>query len=498
ATALIADLDRCAGGRAVEARGKGGLYAFGKFVRRRRFAVGASALALVGVIGALAVMSVLYALAETERREADMRFAQVRELANYMLFDLYDQLEPINGTTKALSGIADKSREYLDALSQTARSSPALRLETALGYKRLGDVSGNPLGANLGRREEAGEHLARAYEELEALHAASPGDVEIMRGLAQAAFSLAVYNFIAIDDNEMAIRYATRAEEMYADIIASGAGDETDRMARIHAQAQSGKPYAWMDDGEKAVPILRGAYEEAEAFLDDHPDNEAAKSLAASTGVSLAEAMMRHFDLAGGGDYAATRAYMDRAVALYEELDAASAPGDTAARRNLITAWFKRSLASYTMEEDAAALADLEKAERGAMALLADDPDDAGLKRMLATVIEQKAMALVYLGRHDEAIETGEGNVETKKALLAADPESPGRAREAASAVSLLAEIYRIAEKTERACVLFAEARQRYLDVDAQAPLSDYDRETGLNAVEKSLSDCADETPAPE
>lgn len=498
ATALIADLDRCAKGRAVEARGSGGLYPLMKFIRRRRFAVGASALALFGVVGALAVMSVLYARAETERREADRRFAQVRELANYMLFDLYDQLEPINGTTKALSGIADKSREYLDALSQTARTSPALRLETALGYKRLGDVSGNPLGANLGRREEAGEHLARAYGELEALHAASPEDAAVMRALAQTAFSLAVYHFIALDDNEEAIRHATRAEALYADIIASGAGTETDRMARIEALAESGKPYAWMDDGAKAVPILRAAHEEAEAFLDERPNNEAAQSLAASTGVSLAEAMMRHFDMTGGGDYAAARAYMDRAVALYAALDAASAPGDTAARRNLIGAWFKRSLASYTMEEDEAALADLERAERGALALLADDPDDAGLKRTLATITEQKAMTLVYLGRHDDAIAAGERNVETKKTLLAEDPESPGRAREAASAVSLLAEIYRIAEKPDRACPLFVEARQRYLDVDARAPLSDYDRETGLNAVEQSLDACEDAKTPPQ
>lgn len=490
ATALIADLDRYAAGRAVEARGAGGLYPVWKFVRRRRFAVGAAALGFLGVAGALAVTSVLYARAEAERREADMRFAQVRELATYMLFDLYDQLEPISGTTKALSGIADKSRDYLDALSKTARSSETLRLEAALGYKRLGDVTGNPIGANLGRRDEAAAHLAHAYKELEALHAGAPGNAQIARGLAETAFSLAVYEFIALDDTEDAIRYASRAEELYAGVIASGAGTDKDEMARIEAKAQSGKPYVWKDEGAMGIDILRAAYAEAEGFLESHPGDAQAKSLASAVGTALAETMMRHFDMTGGGDYAAARPIMDRAIALGRELAAAAEPGETAALRSLYVAFLKRGLISYSMEDDEAALADLNAAESGVRKLLADDPDDLGLKRLLATIVEQKAMALVYLGRQDEAVAVGEGNLETKKGLLATDPGNAARRREVASATMLLGEIHRIAGNGERACALFEDARARYLELDALSPLSDYDRRTGLGAAEEGLAGC--------
>ncbi|WP_375203591.1 serine/threonine protein kinase [Hyphococcus sp.] len=489
ASALIADLDRYAAGRAVEARGTRGLYVVGKFIRRRRFAVGASALAIIGVVGALFVTSALYARAESERREADARFQEVRELANFMLFDLYDQLEAIPGTTKALSGIADKSRLYLDALKDNKRASKDLRLETALGYKRLGDVTGNPIGANLGRREEAGEHLTTAITSLEAMHAAAPDDADIARALAETCFSMAVYQFIAIDDNEAARDYAARAEALYAGVIASGKGTQKDERARIEALSQSGKPLVWMGEGAEAIEVIARARDAAEKFYTDYPEDASAKSLAASTNVALAETMMRHYDMVEGGDYESAIEYMDRAIALYRELDAAD-PDDMTARRNLIGAFFKRSLIDYSLEDDEAALVDLVEAEKLVDEFLAQDPDDLGIKRIRTSVIEQKATTLAYLGRFDEAIETGEGNLAVELGLLASEPDNPARIREVTTATFLLGEIHEIAENMERACALYRDAHAGYTRLDTDFTLSDYDRETGLNLLEEQMAGC--------
>ncbi|GJL91299.1 serine/threonine protein kinase [Hyphococcus sp.] len=488
-TALIADLDRYASGRAVEARGTNGLYAFGKFIRRRRFAVGAGALAAFGVVAALVVTSTLYAQAEAERREADARFAQVRELANFMLFDLYDQLGAIPGTTKALSGIADKSRSYLDALKDNKRASQALRLETALGYKRLGDVTGNPIGANLGRREEAGSHLSTAIASLQAMHDATPGDADIARALAQTSYSMAVYQFIAIDDNEAAAQYASDAGMLYAGIIASGQGTDRDEIARIDARAQSGKPLVWDGKGEESIAILTQARDEAEAFAKTRPDNAAAQSLSATTNVALAEATGRHFDLIGGGDYTSAVPPLDRAIDIYHRLDTAN-PDDMNARRNLVSAHFKRALIYYSMEDDDQVLADLTAAEEIADEFLAKDPDDLGMKRTRTSVIEQKAMTLAYMGRFEEAFEIGEGNLQVERALLAGEPDNPARVREVASTTFMLGEMYRLAENTRRACALFAESKANYRRLETDFTLSDYDRETGLNPLEEYLSEC--------
>lgn len=487
-TALIGDLDRYASGRAVEARG-GGLYTVGKFIRRRRLAVGASALAAFGVVAALIVTSTLYARAEAERREADARFAQVRELANFMLFDLYDQLEAIPGTTKALSGIADKSRTYLDALKDNKRASQALRLETALGYKRLGDVTGNPIGANLGRREEAGAHLTTAMDALRTMHDAAPDDADVARALAQTSYSMAVYQFIAIDDNEAAAQFARNAEALYAGIIASGQGDESDEIARIDALAQSGKPLVWDGKGEESIAILTQARDAAEAFAASRPDDAAAQTLSATTNVSLAEATGRHFDLAGGGDYASAVPPLDRAIEIYHTLDAAN-PDDMNARRNLVSAHFKRALIYYSMENDSQVLSDLLAAEAIADEFLAKDPDDLGMKRMRTSVIEQKAMTLAYMGRFEEAFEIGEGNLQVERALLASEPNNPARVREVASTTFMLGEMYRLAENSIRACALFTESQANYRRLETDFTLSDYDRETGLNPLEEYLSEC--------
>lgn len=488
-TALIADLDRYASGRAVEARGTSGLYAFGKFIRRRRFAVGAGALAAVGVVAALIVTSTLYARAEAERREADARFQQVRELANFMLFDLYDQLEAIPGTTKALSGIADKSRTYLDALKDNKRASQALRLETALGYKRLGDVTGNPIGANLGRREEAGAHLSTAIASLQAMHDAAPGDADIARALAQTSYSMAVYQFIAIDDNEAAAQFARNAEALYAGIIASGAGTDMDELARIDALAQSGKPLVWDGKGEESIAILTRARDEAEVLAASRPDDAAAQTLSATTNVSLAEATGRHFDMEGGGDYASAVPPLDRAIEIYHRLDAEN-PDDMNARRNLVSAHFKRALTYYSMEDDEQVLADLIAAEDIADEFLEKDPDDLGMKRMRTSVIEQKAMTLAYLGRFEEAFEIGEGNLEVERALLAGEPDNTARIREVANTTFMLGEMYKLAENMERACALFTESKANYRRLETDFTLSDYDRETGLNPLEEYLREC--------
>lgn len=490
ATAILSDLSRYAAGRAVEARGTRGAYILGKFIRRRRFAVGASALGLIGVIAALVVTSTLYARAEAERREADARFQQVRELANFMLFDLYDQLEVIPGTTKALSGIADKSRVYLDALKDDKRASTALKLETALGYKRLGDVTGNPIGANLGRREEAGEHLATAIASLEDMREHKPDDPDISRALAETYFSMAVYQFIAIDDNKAAAEYAAKAEALYASVVASGKGTIKDERARIEALSQSGKPLVWMGEGADGIEVIGRAREAAEAFYEGNPGDASAKSLAASVNVALAETMMRHYDMEEGGDYAGALHYMDHAIGLYRELDKAD-PDDMTARRNLIGAFFKRSLINYSLEDDEAVLADLIAAEKLADEFLAQDPDDSGIIRMRTSVIEQKAMTLAYLGRYDEAITIGEANLSVEQALLDNEPDNPARLREVTTASFLLGEVYLLAQKKAQACATFTKSLAGYERLDAAFTLSDYDRETGLGPLQDYLKDCA-------
>ena len=121
-----------------------------KLVKRQRLAVAFGAIAAFGLIGGLITTSILYNSAETARKEADARFADVRSIANFMLFDLYDELQPIPGNTEALKKISEQSRLYLERLSEIQSHDLDLQLETIEGYSRLATIIGNPFLYNLG------------------------------------------------------------------------------------------------------------------------------------------------------------------------------------------------------------------------------------------------------------------------------------------------------------------------------------------------------------
>ena len=91
--ALDDDLRRWLECRPVAAMGDDWTYRSWKLVQRHPWRVAAATLALVSLIGALAIIATLYAGANAARIEAEHRFSEVRALANYMLFDLDSRLE---------------------------------------------------------------------------------------------------------------------------------------------------------------------------------------------------------------------------------------------------------------------------------------------------------------------------------------------------------------------------------------------------------------------
>ena len=133
-----------------------------KFVRRHRLGVAATA----AVVAALAVG---VAVSLHEARVAQRRFAQVRELANTFLFQFYDQVTPLAGSTAVRASIVETARKYLDGLSKEAGGDRDLILELAQAYERLGDVQGRS-GANLGQLDDA----RRSYQHALDLYAALP------------------------------------------------------------------------------------------------------------------------------------------------------------------------------------------------------------------------------------------------------------------------------------------------------------------------------------
>ena len=99
-----------------------------------------------------------------EARVAQRRFDQVRELANTFLFQFYDQVTPLPGSTAVRVSIVDTARKYLDGLSKEAAGDRNLTLEVAQAYQRLGNVQ-NGESWTTGRRATQLSACARSVRD---------------------------------------------------------------------------------------------------------------------------------------------------------------------------------------------------------------------------------------------------------------------------------------------------------------------------------------------
>jgi len=181
-----ADIGRYLEGRPVQAVEGTAAYRADRFVRRHKLGVAAAAALALSLMGGLA--GVLYEahLAGLERTNAERRFNEARQLAHYLLFDLYNSVQNLPGATPVRAEMAARSMQYLDRLAAAKSADAGLRVETAEGYLRLGDVLGDPFQPNLGKTPEALDSYRKALALLTPLLAENPADRRARAAYARA------------------------------------------------------------------------------------------------------------------------------------------------------------------------------------------------------------------------------------------------------------------------------------------------------------------------
>lgn len=176
AQALADDLAALDAGRPVAAMAGGRWYRWRKFVARNRAGVAAGAIALLALLGGLAVSQWSLVRANKARTAEAERFDELRRLAGFMVFDLNDRLHRVPGTTASRAALVGEAQAYLTRLSETAGAARDVRLDTARGLLRLAEVQASPAERNLGEVEAAQANLARARAILSGLDAEAAGD----------------------------------------------------------------------------------------------------------------------------------------------------------------------------------------------------------------------------------------------------------------------------------------------------------------------------------
>ncbi|MHC4847994.1 MAG: protein kinase domain-containing protein [Planctomycetota bacterium] len=156
--------------------------------RRRVFRMSLTATIVLLLVTATALVG--YFRADRERRRAEgaeararQRFAEVRGLANAVLFEFDQQLSDLPGSLPARRLLVERAVHYLDNLP-TEEGDAALALERIRGYRRVAGIQGLPGQPNLGDGKGALATLEKAYGVIAPLHERSPGDPAIEFALA--------------------------------------------------------------------------------------------------------------------------------------------------------------------------------------------------------------------------------------------------------------------------------------------------------------------------
>jgi serine/threonine-protein kinase len=169
-TGFADDLQRYLKHEPISARPDALAYRTAKFLRRNRTVVALTATAIVLVIGSLSTG--LY-VANRQRKIAEQRFAQVRQLANKFI-ELDNDIRGLPGSTKVRMQMVTDSLQYLTLLGSEAHAEKDLALEIAYAYVRVAHAQGDPTSPNLGQFAEAEVSLNNAEKFVDPVLRAEP------------------------------------------------------------------------------------------------------------------------------------------------------------------------------------------------------------------------------------------------------------------------------------------------------------------------------------
>lgn len=211
---LAADLRNHLEHRPVSAREGRVSYRAAKFIRRHALAFGATFAIATALAGGVGVTARQGRIAAAEERRARAGFQDVRRLANLLLFDFYDQVKQLQGSTDVQRRLVTQAVAYLDGLAREPATEPDIQLDLVEAYTKMGNVLGNPYEENLGDAPKALASLQKALRLAEGIERFRPEDPAIARRLGLARRSLAEVQF-SIGNTTRAIEYSRAAAHSF-------------------------------------------------------------------------------------------------------------------------------------------------------------------------------------------------------------------------------------------------------------------------------------------
>ncbi|MBL0170565.1 MAG: protein kinase [Gemmatimonadaceae bacterium] len=223
---LSEDIRRFLVGRPVTAQRDRLAYRAGKFARRNRGTMAASAVLVLSLIGGMAATTWQARVARNERARAERRFSEVRTLATSFLFELHDAIVNLPGSTPARALLVRRALVSLDGLAREAQGDPVLQRELAVAYQKVGDVQGNAYNSNLGDTRGALRSYRKSVELLERL--TPTGDPAVPRALSKGHVNVAEM-LATTGELREALHQYDRARVLLLGLVARNPADAADR-----------------------------------------------------------------------------------------------------------------------------------------------------------------------------------------------------------------------------------------------------------------------------
>ena len=475
AQALKEDIERYLRGFPVSAVAAGWPYRARKFISRHRLGVTLTTLLGGTIIAAAITTTTLYFRAEQARKEADRRFDEVRQLARFNLFDVYDRLDQVPRSLALRRDVAAVGQRYLDRLAGDSRAPASVMLDTIDGLLRLAMVQSRPGSANLGQVPQARANLAKV--DLLARELRTTGtdlarlrSLRVRSGIEHTRIASYVDNDFAVADRWLS---AARTE---LDALAPLQFSQVDKkILQLDWQLQLADLRQWQGRYADSVAAARAVLTRSQNLAASERQTRDVLLREARAWDVLAESIYY-----GGSPAAAEAGYTHR-VAILEQAQARF-PGDVRIERELPKARWALATTFEELNRNAEALQLLQRALREIAALRAFEPADQDLIRQQNLFESALAQALVGLHRYKEALPMlRTALAERRKDWL--DHPNDSTARDYAVGLTRLADAEADSGNTAAACSIYREASAEFETLRQEKKLSQLDIDYNLRLM---------------
>ena len=462
--ALIEDLDHYAQGFPVDAYSTSTLYEFKKFISRHKAGTVLATAAIFILLTAFGVTIFQYQRAEANLARANARFDQVRELAKYQIFSLYDDLSRVAGNTKTRASLAREAQVYLASLAAHPSASLDLKLETARGYIRLARIFGVPAQPNLGDVVTARKNLKEAEDLLNEIRAINPE----FKDLAATLVSLKAAQALILVHDDQNLEAAKTKINSAREILVATSDSNRDTYWFL---ARRDLRYADLERADQAgeVEHIRKTARAVLADISEWPEN-------LQNGPQAALDRGYYYYWQGSANYQTgnhAQAVIDFNMG-HLKLSEAEAQQHNDPMLLYLLSWM-----NYFGYGSAAQLGDqqmssrfLDQAARFLEKLSSLQEGDASIIRLSMQLREAKSQLLADLGKFEEAIAMQKSLIADQEKQAVAKPE-PSQYTTWAFSHIILAYMYRDTEMRTAACRHLARAEEllRPLAKAKQLPL---------------------------